>query len=257
MQSAITAHDIKQRLREKYPLAEGWITMDEVTPPKTQRRFDMVSIMGWGSRGHEVLGFEIKISRSDWLRELKEPAKAEPLVSLCTRWWIVAPPGVVEAAELPPAWGLLVIHPEQIRTGKQAPTLEPPAWSDAVWRCMLLRQATRTNREPTEQDKALAEKWRAGFDAGKKQAEDDAAWDKKRVEELEGIIRQAEEVTGVQLMRWADFPALGKAMSVLRDGSRQSMASDLERRSEAVRRAGIQMRRAARELRGGVEELKP
>lgn len=128
----VTSGDVKARLRERYQLADGWITMDEVTPPKCSRRFDLIAIMGWQSRGHEVMGFEVKVSRSDWLSELKDPAKAEPLVRLCSRWWIAAPPDVVKADELPPSWGLLVIHPEQIRTAKQAPTLVPAKARRAV-----------------------------------------------------------------------------------------------------------------------------
>jgi len=44
----------------------------------------------WPSGGLEIHGHEVKVSRSDWLRELKEPEKRpsssvrEPLVGWCS-----------------------------------------------------------------------------------------------------------------------------------------------------------------------------
>ncbi len=183
-----TSADIRARLIEKYPFKDGWITMAEVTPPKCQRRFDLIAIMGWQSRGHVAMGFEIKVARSDWLRELAEPAKADPLVTLCSRWWIAAPPGVVEVSELPPAWGLLVVHPEQIRTVKQAPELDPEAWPDAVWRCMLLRCATREIRSPDELDQARNKGWAEGRQSALNETKADSSHAEKRADELQQII---------------------------------------------------------------------
>jgi hypothetical protein len=53
-------------------------------------------------------GFEIKSYRGDWLRELKNPAKAEGIASCCNYWWIVAGNlEIVQTGELPEPWGLL------------------------------------------------------------------------------------------------------------------------------------------------------
>lgn len=49
-------------------------------------------------------GYEIKVSRSDWLRDDKINAYAD----LCNRLYLVAPAGVIEPAEIPPFCGLLV-----------------------------------------------------------------------------------------------------------------------------------------------------
>lgn len=247
--SPVTAADIKRRLCEKYPLADGWITMAEVTPPKTSRRFDLVAIMGWQSRGHEVMGFEVKVARSDWLRELAAPAKAEPLVRLCSRWWIAAPPGVVNVDELPPSWGLLVIHPEQIRTAKQAPTLEPASWPDSVWRCMMLRLANREAATPDDLAAARAEGARESRDASENAWRRQVEHEHERVAELEAIIHEAEKATGVQLRRWANFPALGEAMAFLREGDKGRMADKLERQAHELRTAAVAMRRAARAVK--------
>ena len=44
----------------------------------------------WPSRGLYLHGFEIKVHRNDWLRELKNPAKAEEIAGYCHFWWVVA-----------------------------------------------------------------------------------------------------------------------------------------------------------------------
>lgn len=55
-----------------------------------------------------VMGFEVKTSRSDWLRELKDPSKSEAWRRYCTHFYVVAPRGVVNKDELPAGWGLIL-----------------------------------------------------------------------------------------------------------------------------------------------------
>ncbi len=244
----ITAGDIRLRLLDRYPLADGWITMGEVTPPKTDRRFDLIAIMGWQSRGHEAMGFEIKVSRSDWLRELREPAKAEPLVDMCSRWWIVAPPCVVDVQELPPAWGLFIVHPEQIRTAKQAPILTPSVWSDALWRCMLLRCATREAYAPNDIRDAHAKGWKEGNADGRRQTSEEIERERVRIKDLETIIHEAEKVTGVQLRHWCNYPALGEAMGLIKGSHNEDLARQLERKAAQLHDVAKSMRTAAKQL---------
>lgn len=54
-------------------------------------------------------GHEVKVSRSDWLRELADPGKAETFNQYMHYWWLVATPGVVKD-DLPEDWGLMVLH---------------------------------------------------------------------------------------------------------------------------------------------------
>lgn len=250
----VSSSAIIHRLRERFPLADGWITMGEVTPPGTKRRFDLIAIMGWQSRGHEVLGFEVKVSRSDWLAELKDPAKADPLVRLCSRWWIAAPPDVVKVEELPAAWGLLVIHPEQVRAIKQAPQLNPEPWSPEVWRCMMLRQATREQHAPDDLEKAKRAGWTEGYEEGAKSAERMQKSDRDHIAALEKIIAEAEKATGVQIRFWCDYPALGEAMRLVRDSGSSRIVEKMEKHARELRETALRMRKAARSIRGNASE---
>jgi hypothetical protein len=94
------------------------ILVEEVTAPGSNRRIDLVRIGLWQSRGHQITAYELKVSRSDWLRELEDPAKAEAWWRFCHQFYIVAPPGVVDPEELPEGWGLMVPPTGRSRTKK-------------------------------------------------------------------------------------------------------------------------------------------
>lgn len=247
----MTANMIIQRLKDRYPLGDGWITMAEVTPPGCRRRFDLIAIMGWQSRGHEVMGFEVKVSRSDWLAELKQPAKAEPLASLCSRWWIAAPPGVVVKDEMPAGWGLLTIHPEMIRADKQATLRQVAPWSDGIWRCMLLRCATRERHQQSDIDKARDEARREAYAMADEQHKKTVEGWMKTIKDQREIMDKAQAATGVHISQWTDWPELGEAMQVIRGaraGHHHHQIERMRRDAESLRAAADAMDKAAETL---------
>lgn len=73
------------------------------------RTFDAVAVNLWPSRGLAIHIFEVKVSRSDWKRELTKPDKAEDACRIADRFSIVAPAGCVKDGELPPEWGLIEV----------------------------------------------------------------------------------------------------------------------------------------------------
>lgn len=85
----------------------GEILITEPQSPTGLRRCDLLRVGMWASRGTGIDVHEIKVSRSDWLRELDDPAKAEAWWPYCSRFWITTPPGIVVPAELPEGWGLM------------------------------------------------------------------------------------------------------------------------------------------------------
>lgn len=123
--------DIKAALRRYYKPAE-YALMFEVgntTGAGVSRHADAVAMNLWPSRGLLIEGCEIKVSRSDWRRELDNPAKAEAIQRFCDQWWVVAPEGIVHEIEVPALWGLRTVGANlMVKTVKQAPKLsaEPP-----------------------------------------------------------------------------------------------------------------------------------
>jgi hypothetical protein len=110
------------------------------------RTADAVAMDLWPSTGLEIHGHEVKVSRSDWLAELKQPTKCEPVRRYCDRWWlVVADRSIVKAGELPDGWGLMAVSGERVRVLVKAPKLKPePIGRDFI--APLLRAAMKTVR---------------------------------------------------------------------------------------------------------------
>lgn len=121
-------HEIMAALANRHAGGE-WAYVEEVansTGGPASRSGDAMALNLWPSRGLELHGFEVKASRSDWLRELKAPEKADVLFGYCNRWWVaVGDKGIVQDGELPPTWGLLVPRGSDLVVKVQAPALDP------------------------------------------------------------------------------------------------------------------------------------
>ena len=111
-----TESDLIDFIRNTYPPPE-YAVLDHVRNATgfagKVRTADAIMFSTYPSRGLHLYGFEIKCSRSDWLNELRDPAKAEEIGRYCDFWYVVAPVGVVREAETPQNWGWLA--PEKTR----------------------------------------------------------------------------------------------------------------------------------------------
>lgn len=134
---------VRQALRVKYAAPE-WALLEEVhnrTGGGT-RSADAIAMNLWESHAFRIIGFEIKVSRSDWLRELKDPSKADVIAAYCDMWFIVATPDIVKEDELPPAWGLQVLKGNGLHIIKKAPLLEDRKALDRRFVAAMIRRAT-------------------------------------------------------------------------------------------------------------------
>lgn len=74
------------------------------------------------NRGPKLHGHEVKVSRSDWLTELRDPTKAEAFARYCDYWWLVVSDKGIVRDDLPAGWGLMVGHGSALRVAV-SPTL--------------------------------------------------------------------------------------------------------------------------------------
>lgn len=154
---------------------------------KRERYADALVVSCWPSNGLWVAGIEVKVTRSDWRRELADPAKAAAIQMYCDRWYVAAPADVVPLDEVPANWGLLEIRGSKVLRTKEAPTLAAETWNRGFVASVLrnVAAAQETVR-------------RAGFDAGygKAKAEVDhtavAALNAK-ITELSQELRRAQQ----------------------------------------------------------------
>lgn len=108
------------------------------------RTADAVAMDMWNSKGLELHGHEVKVSRADWLRELRDPEKATAVGRYCDRWWLVVPdPSIVREGELPSDWGILVAAPDGCRAVLPAPKRKPVP-VDRAFMAAMLRATAKT-----------------------------------------------------------------------------------------------------------------
>ena len=110
------------------------------------RTVDALVVDLWPSSGNEIHGIEVKVSRSDWLTELKDPDKAEAFRPYCDRWWLAVPDASIVRDDLPPEWGLLVVSGGTLRARRRAPKFarhSMPFGMTAAW----IRAVAKTHGE--------------------------------------------------------------------------------------------------------------
>lgn len=140
------------RLRHETGRGE-WAVFEEFQPGTgtsaySGRRWDVLAVHCWGSaKGHRVC-YEVKASRSDWLKELSDPGKRDFARALCHECWIATVPGIVHAAELPEGWGLLTAHGSVLRTDRAASQRESVETPDAFVAALARRGAEDGRESP-------------------------------------------------------------------------------------------------------------
>jgi hypothetical protein len=111
------AEHLLDKLEYRYPSGE-WALLHEVKSSNIAaaaahdvlRRAEALAVK---LSGHwwQIEGFQLKVSRADWLRELRDPTKCGPLQAFCSAFWVVVPAprkAVIHSLdELPNRWGLM------------------------------------------------------------------------------------------------------------------------------------------------------
>ncbi len=162
--SKITATDIRAAILKRFPSQEYAVMFEvaDATGANARRYADAVVMSLWPSRGLELHGIEIKVSRSDYLREANDPAKAESVARYCDRWSIYTAPGVIaDLISVPPAWGVEEFDGKAFRTlNKAEKTPAEPLTRTFV--ASMLRRADGISRaqmrEIEERSREAAEK---------------------------------------------------------------------------------------------------
>ena len=187
---------IQSQLKSKYS-DEGWVILFEVanaTGNSITNWADAILMGIYPSRGFDLHGFEIKASRSDWLKELDNPSKAESIAKYMDYWWVVSPPKVVKENELPFDWGLMTSFEDQLKIKKRPNRLEPISLDRAIVASML-RNAKRGN--PNEN--LLKESYSKGYQEGKKLEGNNTNRLKEELNSLKDKLSSFAEITGIDL----------------------------------------------------------
>lgn len=233
----IRSADVAAALRDRYAAPE-WAVLFEVpnaTGGAAARRADAIAMSLWPSRGLEIHGFEIKVERRDWLRELKEPQKAEEIARFCDRWWIAAAPDVVKDGELPAGWGLLVLRGASLRQEREAPVREGVVTTRPFLASMLRAAAAASPAE--EAIRAAVERARAEErKIAKTSADAMRSGADRDMERLQKAVDDFEAASGVRISTYSGGKELGDAVRVVLDGGLRRKRDRLGAFAEQLRR---------------------
>lgn len=244
-----TSADVRAALVLRYP-AESHALMFEVAPRTGggTRYADAVAVGLWSSHGHAIEGFEIKVARSDWLNELKQPEKSDPVAKYCNRWWLVCVPGVAMPDELPPSWGMLELQASgTLRVKVQAPKREPQPVTIGFFASLIRRGAEPDNAViqtlVQRETKAYAERHQ---EARKQEWRQELSHRHAKAEEAMVLINALKERTGVDLLDYSHdkewFRAIDTFHALGRDWGRgclKGLHDELTAAVVAIQKSGL------------------
>jgi hypothetical protein len=166
------------------------------------RCLDAIVFDTWPSDGLRLHGFEVKISASDFRRELQDTRKAAAFLPMLDTFSILAPRGIVDREILPKAWGLY--HPTddgRVKAARKPLMLHTDGKRDDVDRSLMAAFSRALVQRSLSQE---AE--REAYDRGVKQGSASAA---VRLEQAEGqaaslqtSVNEFEAASGVQITRY-------------------------------------------------------
>lgn len=205
------------------------------------RTIDAVTMSLWPSRGLRLSAYEIKCSRADWLKEMREPAKAEAFAPFMDFFWlVVSDKAIVKAGECPEAWGLMAPTGGGLGVVKEATLNADVRPLDRGMLAALLRQAGVAAATQPELAAAERKGWQDGIEHERLQksyalrrAEQEVA----RLEEREAKLAKAigrRDLVAAFRGRPDDF---GQAVKAALDGQRdlEHLRSRIERLGEDAR----------------------
>lgn len=204
-------------LERRYKSPE-WALFREVgnaTGAKCNRHADAVAMNLWPSRGMEIVGIEVKSYRADFLQELKNPAKAEPVMQFCDRWYLVAADDkIVMPGELPPTWGLLVLQGGRLVQKVEAPKLTPKPVTREFFGALVRR--AHENPPGAEEIRAAKEEGRqAGYQSGLETRKVNLGVDTETLKRLRKNVEAFELASGIKITEYGNGAELGQICKLM------------------------------------------
>ena len=202
---------------------------------RANRHADAIAVQLWESRGLNITGFEIKVSRQDWVKELKHPEKAEPIAQYCHYWYLVCgDENIVQFGELPANWGLMVPHTKgTLKIVKEAPLNKNPKPVDMIFLCAVLRQTQNQLTDTAKLQAKYHQGYTDGKEDGKKDAESNVKYWRESRDELQKTVKEFEDISGIGITQWrwnyTDSQKIAQAVKIVLDGTYLNNLRELKR----------------------------
>lgn len=122
----MTSTDVLNALRLRHDQPH-WTFLEELPlgDVGNWRIIDAFALSYRYSDHYRRVAYEIKVSRSDFARELADPSKRAPALAVSNQFFFAAPKGLIRPEELPPECGLIEVNGEgRARVRVQSPFRE-------------------------------------------------------------------------------------------------------------------------------------
>lgn len=239
------AHDIIAKLEKKYaPPSWAFFTEVKSSVGFGNRRADGIAFGMWRSIGLQVQGFEVKVDRADWLREIKDASKSDEIFRYCDRWWVVTgEKEIIQPGELPDTWGHMQLTGNGFKVVVKAPKLTPdPLTREFV--AEILRRQFDSSRRPEN----LQLEYSRGFENGKAAATPhDLKYEVELSKKLRKAIDEFEKKSGIQIQEWSAGD-VGKAVRAVLDCGAEKVKEDLQYALGTIERTAEQIKKAMEAL---------
>lgn len=251
-----TERTVLNALRKRHAPKSGgngpeWAYVEHVRSAagfNAKRTLDAIGLGLWPSRGMELHGYEVKVSRADFRREINDPAKMDAFAHVLDRFWIVAPTGIVPRDELPATWGLLEVNAKgEVRQKVAAPLLSQERVAIPRTFLVPLMRAAGAGLDYTPDEKAIQEAEARGYEHGRKSAgRSGEQWEgmyhdsQERLKEHRETVLQIDRALGLSTAGHAySAEDRAKRLTKVADAVRSAVNGDdqAERARAAVRRA--------------------
>lgn len=222
--STLSVNEIYLALEDRYP-KNAWAFFSEVRNgtgySRAERYADGLAMSLWPSRGIDLHGIEIKVSRSDWLSELKQPEKADAICQYCDYWWVaVGDAEIVKLSELPSNWGLLIPRGEKLYAKVDAPKLTAKPL-DRLLVASILRKAQSSYSKIPESllNDAVNKKVKNTTDALKDVHSRAMKYLQNELDQSRADIANFEKLTGAKINRWDNDRSAAAVKFIMQHGN--------------------------------------
>ncbi len=197
---------------------------------------DAIAMSLWPSRGLHLHGFEFKASRTDWLKELKQPQKADKFWRFVDYWWLVVTDRtIVRDGELPPTWGLLALDKRSmLRVVTQAAKLTPQPLCPAFLAGMLRAAGKPVAKENRDAFQAAYDR---GWSEGQKHSQDTRL--SQTLKNLQGNVDAFEKASGIRITEYHNGSEHAATVKAVIDGKWTKLAA--QRDLQEIRRCVVRI----------------
>lgn len=252
----MTESGVIEVLERAHP-APAWAFFVKVangTGANGSRYADAMAMSLYPSRGLDLWGFEVKVDRGDWLRELKDPDKAEAIAKYCDHWAVAAAKGVVLPGEVPGKWGWAEVS-DKVRWKKPAERLEAVQMDRVFLAAILRRSAERAAASvPKAEVEAEVEKrYQRWVQSDKEREKTQVERLTEKIAEMERDLIVFEKASGVRVRESWDRVQIGEAVRAVINARFTGLSYKLDQEAERLKKLAEDAALAAQQVREAVK----